>query len=105
MVLASASPATAADEPLFSNEPDAITTICGGRCRPTVYVGRRYEVPRASASFDSFSNGRLGAKGKALARGPRPRAFDAVEGTPLDPLLNTTYDLNSPKNVPQLRGQ
>ena len=29
----------------------------------------------------------------------RPRAFDASEGTPLDPLLNTTYDLSYPKAV------
>lgn len=33
----------------------------------------------------------------------RPRAFDASEGTPLDPLLNTTYDLSYPKVVPLLR--
>ncbi len=30
----------------------------------------------------------------------RPRAFDASEGTPLDPLRNKTWDLNSPKTVP-----
>jgi UPF0755 protein len=30
----------------------------------------------------------------------RPRAFDASEGTRLDPLLNKTYDLNYPKDVP-----
>jgi UPF0755 protein len=35
--------------------------------------------------------------------GVRPRAFDASEGTPLDPLLNTTYDLNYPKIVPVLK--
>jgi UPF0755 protein len=35
--------------------------------------------------------------------GARPRAFDASEGTPLDPLLNTTYDLNYPKVVPTLK--
>jgi UPF0755 protein len=34
---------------------------------------------------------------------PRPRAFDASEGTPLDPLRDTTYDLNYPKVVPQLK--
>lgn len=34
---------------------------------------------------------------------PRPRAFDASEGTSLDPLLNTTYDLNYPKVVPVLK--
>ncbi|WP_246731798.1 endolytic transglycosylase MltG [Methylocapsa sp. S129] len=35
--------------------------------------------------------------------GARPRAFDASEGTPLDPLLNTTYDLNFPKVVPVIK--
>jgi UPF0755 protein len=29
-----------------------------------------------------------------------PHGFDASEGTPLDPLRNTTYDLNSAKTVP-----
>ncbi len=33
---------------------------------------------------------------------PRPRAFDASEGTPLDPLRNKTYDLNYPKTVPPM---
>jgi hypothetical protein len=32
--------------------------------------------------------------------GARPRAFDASEGTPLDPLLNQTYDLTHAKAVP-----
>lgn len=31
------------------------------------------------------------------------RAFDASEGTPLDPLRNKTYDLNYPKTVPAIR--
>jgi UPF0755 protein len=39
----------------------------------------------------------------AHSGGARPRAFDASEGTPLDPLLNTTYDLNYPKVVPSLK--
>lgn len=34
------------------------------------------------------------------ANGPRPAAFDAVEGTERDPLLNRSWDLNSAKNVP-----
>jgi hypothetical protein len=33
----------------------------------------------------------------------RRAAFDASEGTLLDPLLNTTYDLNFPKTVPSLK--
>jgi len=35
--------------------------------------------------------------------GARPRAFDASEGTDKDPLLNKTYDLNSPQVVPKVR--
>lgn len=35
--------------------------------------------------------------------GGRVRAFDASEGTQRDPLLNKSYDLNSPKQVPALR--
>ncbi|UZF93882.1 endolytic transglycosylase MltG [Bosea sp. NBC_00550] len=38
----------------------------------------------------------------ALA-GTRARAFDASEGTARDPLLNKSFDLNSPKQVPQLK--
>lgn len=42
---------------------------------------------------------------RAMAAAPsgeprRPRAFDASEGTPLDPLKNKTWDLNSPKTIP-----
>ena len=33
----------------------------------------------------------------------RPRVIDASEGTPLDPLRNRTFDLNSPKTIPDLR--
>lgn len=33
----------------------------------------------------------------------RARAVDASEGTSRDPLLNRTYDLNSPQTVPRLR--
>ncbi|CAN7226621.1 endolytic transglycosylase MltG [Bosea sp. LjRoot90] len=35
--------------------------------------------------------------------GTRARAFDASEGTTRDPLLNKTFDLNSPKQVPPLK--
>jgi UPF0755 protein len=44
-----------------------------------------------------------GAAVQAGAAGGRVRAFDASEGTQRDPLLNRTYDLNSPKQVPPLR--
>jgi UPF0755 protein len=32
----------------------------------------------------------------------RARAFDASEGTPLDPLLNKTYDLSVAHTLPSL---
>ncbi|TXM88443.1 aminodeoxychorismate lyase, partial [Methylobacterium sp. WL122] len=42
--------------------------------------------------------------GATMAPGaPRPKAFDASEGTKLDPLKNKTYDLGSPKTVPALK--
>jgi UPF0755 protein len=33
----------------------------------------------------------------------RPGGVDVSEGTRLDPLLNRTYDLNSPQTVPSLK--
>jgi UPF0755 protein len=41
--------------------------------------------------------------GQAGGNLQRARAFDASEGTARDPLLNRSYDLNSPKAVPALR--
>jgi UPF0755 protein len=53
-----------------------------------------------------------GAATLALAMSPTPapptpvasraRAFDASEGTPLDPLLNKTYDLSVAHTLPSL---
>jgi UPF0755 protein len=40
-----------------------------------------------------------------LAPNGRPRVIDASEGTPLDPLLNKTYDLNYAKVVPAIQLQ
>ena len=42
------------------------------------------------------------AAASRLPLGAKPKIFDASEGTPLDPLLNTKYDLNYPKIVPSL---
>lgn len=41
--------------------------------------------------------------GQPEAAGPRGRAFDASEGTRLDPLRNRSWDLSTPKTVPALR--
>lgn len=42
-------------------------------------------------------------RASAQAGGQRVRSLDASEGTPRDPLLNRSFDLNTPKTVPQLR--
>lgn len=55
---------------------------------------------RASAYAPDGSN--FAVTGSA-ANGQRPKAFDASEGTKLDPLRNRTFDLNSAKNVPVLK--
>lgn len=59
-------------------------------------------------SFPVPANRRAGAAvappGGAVQAGTvRARAFDASEGTTKDPLLNRSFDLNSPKQVPALR--
>jgi UPF0755 protein len=68
-------------------------------------------APRAAGdgeveTFPVPANRRAAAPGapvQAGAAGSRARAFDASEGTPRDPLLNRTYDLNTPQRVPPLR--
>jgi UPF0755 protein len=43
------------------------------------------------------------ASASAPVSGKRPRAFDASEGTRLDPLLNKTYDLSYAKVIPDFK--
>ncbi len=67
-------------------------------------------APRASAFVDPTQQpdvetfpvpaNRRGANPPAQARG---RSLDASEGTRRDPLLNRSFDLNTPKVVPQIR--
>ena len=72
-------------------------------------------APNAGATPAGFSPGRgdppdhFGGRGPSPAppaqnngQAAHPRAFDASEGTPLDPLRNKTYDLNYAKTVPAL---
>jgi len=54
-------------------------------------------------TFPAPGNRRVGQPVQTGAAGTRARAFDASEGTARDPLLNRTFDLNSPKVVPPLR--
>jgi UPF0755 protein len=63
----------------------------------------RYGV--ADAATNGSINAVAGANLMAAAppAGERSHAFDASEGTRLDPLLNKTYDLNYAKVVPLLK--
>lgn len=79
--------ASFADQP----QPDDLETF-------PVPAGRRNGLSQAAQT------GRAGLAGEAPGTpGQRARAFDASEGTARDPLKNRTFDLNSPKAIPNLR--
>jgi UPF0755 protein len=68
---------------------------------PADAVGARAAPEEASASAAPAAPGQQAAL--ALAAAPqraRPRAFDASEGTALDPLRDKSWDLTTAKNVP-----
>ncbi len=58
---------------------------------------------RAGMNQPAPQSGRSTEAGQGAAPGQRARAFDASEGTARDPLLNRTFDLNTPKAIPPLR--
>ena len=62
-------------------------------------------VPGRASAFAPPTSAAMAGDGSvpALPAGQRPKAFDASEGTKLDPLKNRTYDLGSPKTVPVLK--
>jgi hypothetical protein len=64
----------------------------------------RLGMPTGSDDLPSAQNDSL--RPSQYANEPATRAvriYDASEGTPLDPLKNKTWDLNSPKTVPVLK--
>jgi UPF0755 protein len=63
--------------------------------------GAQGALPDGGVKVVASADAALSPTGRSSA--PRPRAFDASEGTPLDPLRDTTYDLNYPKVVPVLK--
>ena len=68
--------------------------------RPNPTTGPRLR-PRATARIPPSATAYSGlAAGSPALHG----GFDAVEGTPQDPLLNKTWDLSSPKAVPDFGG-
>ena len=64
----------------------------------------RLGMPTGSDELASTQNDSLRPSQYASEPATRVvRIYDASEGTPLDPLKNKTWDLNSPKTVPVLR--
>ena len=63
------------------------------------------ESTSTDQSAQEINDQRLATETPSLPTNPdgRRRIVDASEGTRLDPLLNTTYDLNYPKTVPSLK--
>ena len=81
--------------------PDSRSEAPGG-VRPAAATTEGEEVE----TFPVPANRRSAAGAAPAQTGPagtRARAFDASEGTARDPLLNKTFDLNSPQAVPTLR--
>jgi len=73
--------------------------------RPPAGPNNRPEAPATTqpAADNAGSAGVPVAQPVGTVAGTRARAFDASEGTTRDPLLNKSFDLNSPKQVPQLK--
>ncbi len=89
-----------ADAPL-SNLPAAMAPLSPAAMADLQAREARYGAGRPTAGprpvqFAEAAHPQPGA-------GPRPRAFDASEGTSLDPLLNKSFDLTTAKVVPSLK--
>ncbi|MBV9702297.1 MAG: hypothetical protein JO163_06190, partial [Methylobacteriaceae bacterium] len=79
------SPQTVPTKPIVFSDPVVTSPVPEPTPRPTAIAAVPPPAPQTSGPVDSA---------------PKSRGFDASEGTPLDPLLNKTYDLNSPQVVP-----
>jgi UPF0755 protein len=84
-------------------DPGAVDKVDPNTAEPN--SGQPGAAPGRASAYAPGSNSAFAIDGASDggAGGPRPKAFDASEGTRLDPLRNKTYDLGSPKTVPSLR--
>lgn len=76
-----------------------------GKAAPPPRGGKQAPAPAAQAAPTTVAKPAApAAVGAVVDRAPTgvPNSADAVAGTAKDPLLNKTFDLNSPKTVPQL---
>ncbi len=81
-------------------EPDVPAAIPGA---PALPAGAAVPAIPGSVAPTPGARPQQPARGQAPAARAGGRAVDASEGTARDPLLNRTYDLNSPQTVPALR--
>lgn len=80
--------------------PVAAKTLAGQRAR-SARLGLNPILDGPPPPLEAPTREELAVAGQPTAAEPRrPRAFDASEGTPLDPLRNKSWDLNSPKSIP-----
>src|SRR5271166_4150151 len=63
----------------------------------------KYGTPSAASNVTAAGVAPAQAPAQPGTASGRPRIYDASEGTPLDPLLNKTYDLSYAKVVPTLQ--
>ncbi|HKI14400.1 MAG TPA: endolytic transglycosylase MltG [Roseiarcus sp.] len=63
----------------------------------------KYGTPSAASNVAAAGVAPAQAPAQPGTASGRPRIYDASEGTPLDPLLNKTYDLSYAKVVPTLQ--
>jgi UPF0755 protein len=63
----------------------------------------KYGTPSAASNVTAAGVAPAQAPAQPGTTSGRPRIYDASEGTPLDPLLNKTYDLGYAKVVPTLQ--
>ena len=92
------------DPPGTGTEPIASVPLSPGMLAEERAREAKYGTPAAASNL-------IAAGAVATAQAPaqpgtasgRPRIYDASEGTPLDPLLNKTYDLSYAKVVPTLQ--
>jgi UPF0755 protein len=89
-------PVVAAASALDDSELGVVTVAESNLDGPTPPTAASLDGP--AAPVESSALGYSGAPVHAAPNG-KPRILDASEGTALDPLLNKSWDLNSPKTV------
>jgi len=84
--------------------PNVVAARASGGTAPAAPSAAALPSAVDGSPDDGGQSGALsGPQPQNAGKAPHPRAFDASQGTPFDPLRNKTYDLNYAKTVPQLQ--